>query len=222
VRLWDIRTGAKQVQLVPLTDVSSRIIFSTDGATAAVSGRTSAEILDLGVHQARAFVPVEYFDAHAMAFTADRRILATCGQTDHGVKLWDVATGAERGTLYGKSYLVHALAFSPGGERLAAGNHDGTVEVWDVATRRLLYAQEAHEDEMNAVAFSPSGRVLATASLDRTVKLWDSPTGQEEATLVGHSKSVTCLAFSPDGKTLASGSYDKTVILWDVASTGRQ
>jgi WD40 repeat protein len=220
-RLWDSRTGGERVKLAPLTETLSRITFSADGATAAISGRTRVEIRDLAARQARANVPVEYFDAHAMAFTADGRILATCGRSDHGVKLWDLATGVERATLYGKSYLAHALAFSRDGEKLAAGNHDGSIEVWDVATQRLLYAQRAHEDEINAVAFSPSGRVLATASLDRAVKLWDATTGREEATLAGHSKSVTCLAFSPDGKTLASGSYDKTVTLWSLTSIRR-
>src|SRR5215475_4833279 len=149
---------------------------------------------------------------YSVAFSPDGKRLAT-GGGEGAVKLWDVATGQELGSLKGHSNGVHAVAFSPDGKRLATGSGDRTVKLWDAATGQELGALKGHSNGVHAVAFSPDGKRLATGSGDRTVKLWDAATGQELGALKGDRKSTRSVAFSPDGKRLATGSVDRTVKL---------
>jgi len=75
-------------------------------------------------------LPTEAVAVGAMAFFPDGRTLAV-GAAD-GVRLYDVATGRERGWVPAPG--VRALAFSGDGATLAAGlRHDSGLRVWEVA-----------------------------------------------------------------------------------------
>jgi WD40 repeat protein len=67
-----------------------------------------------------------------LAFSPDCKTLAT-GGWDGVVRLWEVATGGERGAFRGHLSAVRALAFSPDGKRLASGGDDTLGLVWDLA-----------------------------------------------------------------------------------------
>jgi WD40 repeat protein len=47
------------------------------------------------------------------------------------VKVWDAETGQELLTLEGHGGGSNGVAFSPDGQRLAAGTADGTVKIYD-------------------------------------------------------------------------------------------
>jgi WD40 repeat protein len=48
------------------------------------------------------------------------------------IRLWEVASGKERGRLSGHWGQINSLTFSPDGRRLLSGSDDGTAIVWDV------------------------------------------------------------------------------------------
>ncbi|MDQ3012644.1 MAG: WD40 repeat domain-containing protein [Acidobacteriota bacterium] len=153
----------------------------------------------------------------AVSFSQDGKTIATGGENDHLIKLWDTATWQERVTLYGHvGGVTTGLDFSSDSSRLVSSSHDATVKVWDVKSGKELFTLGDRNSWVLKTRFSPDGKLLASADMNFTVKLWDATTGRAVRTLKGHANSVYALAFSPDGKRLASGSDDKTVRLWDV------
>ncbi len=125
-------------------------------------------------------------------------------------------------TLFTEAFgRIFALAISPNGRVLAAGDTQGEVRFWSFADGQNAGLLIGHTNSVMCVAFSPDGKRFASGSLDFTIRIWDWQTGQCLNVLAGHHSSVLALAFSPDGKRLASGGQDHTVRLWDVHTGGQ-
>src|SRR5262249_28106120 len=158
----------------------------------------------------------------AMAWFPDGRSLATAGG-ERIIRLWDVGTGKEGGSLSGHRHKILSVAVSPDATLLASGEGDvhsppGDVKLWDIAARRELATLPPHEDGASSVAFAPDGQVLATASWGGTIRLWDVGTRKLLTVLGSHRSGVSHITISPDGMLLASASNDRMVGLWDLAA----
>jgi WD40 repeat protein len=153
----------------------------------------------------------------SVAYSPDGMTLASASE-DRTIKLWDVATGAEKLTLKGHTDAVGSIAFSPDGKTLASGSQDQTIKLWDTASGQEKATLKGHSNRVFSVAFSRDGKILASGSDDQTIRLWDLTRGKEQAAFRGNTLSVYSVAFAPDGKTLAAGSHDREVKLFDVAT----
>lgn len=170
------------------------------------------------------------------ALSADGARLAT-GSSGGDVILWRTAPFAAQARLDppgGRARgRIEALAFSPGGDRLAIAARDtGKVELWDPGTVTPIPDPPGHGGATWALAFAPGGR-LATYGADRApappggddddvptalgppvVRLWSD--GALLAELAAPPGRMGRLAFSPDGQALALAAPD-TVWEWGVA-----
>src|SRR5262249_7814060 len=90
------------------------------------------------------------------------------------VRVWDVDTGKQRGTLEVHKGTVWSLALSPDSKVLATGAED-TVRLWDVGTLKCFAVLEGHTGQIHQLAFSADGRVLASGCRDRPLKVWEVP-----------------------------------------------
>ena len=115
---------------------------------------------------------------------------------------------------------VNAVAFSPDGNFVAAGNADNTIQLWSVRYGNQVNVLKGHTDQIVSLAYSPDSTRLASASRDKTVIVWDVRAATKLFTLSGHTMYVSSVAFSPDGNLIGTASGDKTVRLWD-AKTGK-
>ncbi|QNP68153.1 hypothetical protein IAG44_00830 [Streptomyces roseirectus] len=97
-----------------------------------------------------------------------------------------------------------ALAFSPDGHYLAAGDASGRTMLWDGGlTRRLGVLAGVADRYVSALAFSPDGRMLAVGFEDGFIRLWDTASRQRIGLpLLTPGDTVRALAFSPDGTEL--------------------
>lgn len=222
VVLWDLasRRPVAEPAASSATEVSG-LAFDPSGDVLAwgtePSGSDRPMITLWSVPARKALRPA--WPGHVLAFSPDRRSIATGGPDGDSILLRNVATGRPIASLKGFDGRLRSLAFDPEGKILASGSDDGRVTLWDVDARQPVAAPlAAHAAPVNCLAFSPDGRTLASGSGDKSVVLWSLETGKPLGLpLLGATDPVFGLAFSPDGRTLASTSGDKRVILWNPA-----
>jgi WD40 repeat protein/serine/threonine protein kinase len=168
-----------------------------------------------------------------VVFHPDGRRVASCGQADGKVIVWDAAAGTQLYTLLNNKILEPIQAiFSPDGLKLATWSHDG-VKIWNAQDGSELASLQGHDGGVNIqtgltpksgagpvqyAIFSPDGKALASAgTFDKTVKIWDTTSFKELQALRGHVQAVHDMVFSPDCKRLAVTNA-KAVKIWDVVS----
>jgi Tol biopolymer transport system component len=223
-QVWDSSSGAPLMTLTrPDQDGYFEVratAFSPDGRHLAVSGHTH-EVIIYDAQTGQIVRTLEGLDNHGsgVAFSADSRSLATANAD--GVQVWEIQTGRQLLNLNEFTESARCVAFSPDGQRLAAGANDWTVRVWDARTGKRLLIFKGHYADVWRIAFSPDSKRIASACRDNSVKVWDAITGQEIVTFTGHREQVFGVAFCPDGKRVASIGRDGVARVWD-ASNARE
>jgi WD40 repeat protein/DNA-binding SARP family transcriptional activator len=218
--------------------VTPPLAISPDGRRFAVrTGQTSVTLYDTATAMPRTTFSVNVGGAVlALAWGVHGR-LAVSGYRGQ-VQLWDVSSRPQLarrlrglGSTNGQLESITALAFSPDGSLLAAGdvNHTpsnvpwryGTAVVWNISTGRLLWKVRSKRGWINTVRFSPDGATLATANESGDVGLYGARTGRPGPTFHVQGNGYVSEAFTPDGTTLATGTWDGIVQLWNTR-TGRE
>jgi WD40 repeat protein len=107
-----------------------------------------------------------------LTVSPDGRLLATGQYGEATVRVWEAASGQERGRLKGHQDSVLSLDFSPNGKLLASGSEDGTVLVWDCQgpvkqgsrkAERTAKELAAAWDDLAADASTADGAIWALA-----------------------------------------------------------
>ncbi len=117
---------------------------------------------------------------------------------------------------------VHAVAFSPDGQRLAVGggapSDGGSLAVLAWPSQELLYQVQPHADLIYDIAWSADGQQLATVSYDREVKIVAAADGAVERTLSGHSRPVLAVEWFADTSTVVTAGVDRSLRVWNAES----
>lgn len=173
IRVWNVSSGA----LVDHLDTSAgavEVLHFSASARYLMSGSDDnmAHTWDFATNHV---VKYQGFTGPvtALAASPDESMLAV-GSADTTVWVWDIASGAVRGTLNGHTQKISAVAFSPDGARLLTASRDGTVRFWDGQTLRFLGSVEDRDSELNDAAFLPGGRTIVTAA-DKMLRFWRTP-----------------------------------------------
>jgi WD40 repeat protein len=226
VQLWNAKNGNHQKTVAGRTRalVEHPLASSPDGRSFAISEGNFVRLRDAATGKVARAIRTGKTDVCALAWSPDSKRLASAGEVDNSVRLWEAGTGkAMPSALKGHKERITALAFSPDGAVLASAGKDATCLLWNVGKSQLLRALTGHTGEVSNVAFAPDGKTVATAGADRTVCLWDVVKGKEKWR-GRHDGAVVHLTFSrkPSGQEalLASASTDTTVRLWQ-ARTGK-
>jgi WD40 repeat protein/serine/threonine protein kinase len=141
ITAWDPETGKVLFSLNGPRQEVDRLALSRDGGLLASAGRGSTICLwDLATEPPagtelkprRLLVgPSDNQRITGLAFSADGRRLAACGQ-DHTVRIWNVTSGDETLTLRGHQDTVLGVAFSPDGRLLASASPQG-IKIWEAS-----------------------------------------------------------------------------------------
>lgn len=145
----------------------------------------------------------------ALAFSPDHSLLAGVDGSNGGrILVWNLADGTVREWPRPGLGPGFAIAFSPDGETLAAGEFDG-VAIWNLANNDET---RKHFHTVTQVAFSPDGKTLAVGTQNGQVALWNAD-GPTRGWTDGNP--ISGLSFAPDGRTLAVSDVNGQVTMWD-------
>jgi WD40 repeat protein/serine/threonine protein kinase len=182
VKVWDVEKGREFRTLKGFRDTPRTFNFSTDSRHLAAADASGVlKIWDLITGQETTTADLKGFFASSISFSPDGRHLAIAGGTRNDVillrgeiRILDTQTGEELRGLIGSIGELMALAFTPDGRRLAAGNADGGLRLWDPLSGQELLTVQGQKGVITDVRFSPDGRRLISASTDLTVRVLDA------------------------------------------------
>lgn len=233
VRLYDFKTGRIRAVLKAAEYSTRAIAFSPDGNYLAAGGQDGfAYVWRKDEASASGWTADKKLDADSwglqrLVFVAGGRLAGVTN--DNGIRLWDVAAGAEI-TLADESEPLRdvshmALAASQDGALFATGSVDGQVNVWRAADGTLAHSLPKQDFLIGALAFAGNRLAVACgyrcADRNRTA-VFDLGSSQKVFENRDHDGIVTAAVTSPDGLTVATAGGTRNAIeLWDAASGAR-
>jgi WD40 repeat protein len=232
VRVWDVETKSEVRGLRGHTDWITAVAFSPDGrfiATVGVDQDSVVRIFELppldtsssGGH---------LLAVHAVAVSSDGRTVATAS-TDQTIKLWDLATGKQLGTLIGNADVPFAVTFL-GPDGLVMGGSlptgsTGRLHFWRIKPPQLLtsiptgevYAVVALADGSKLAAWA-SRPAVGDAVKNNTFELYDAK-GTLLTSLTDKGRNIRAATFSADLSWAIAGDDQGTLRIWDLAKKDR-
>jgi WD40 repeat protein len=137
--IWDPVGGVQRRVLVERGPTAILgVAFSPDGRSVGLAepanGPRDVLLYDPETGAVRTRLAGHSLGANALTFSPDGRFVATVG-VDHLLKLFDLATAKEVGTLKERVGWAKSLSFSPDGIWLACAGGDERVKLWDMRRR---------------------------------------------------------------------------------------
>jgi WD40 repeat protein len=249
IRLWDLASFEELLVLRGHTEAVLSLAYSPDGRElVSGSGDQSIKVWDLS--ERRYFggdrilqvmgvlwrgeplgLPPSNLDyrsfyghvgpTRALAFSPDSRLVATLGNGDGRVMVWDLAANRVRNTfpMAWTGYDLSTPVFGPDGKQLlvlAYGQNGAEAQLWDLASRRDVLPRKVIPGDPAGAVFLPDGKtVVVGIASHRSTRLawWALPGGKEVAALDLDGERVHSLGLTPDGNYLVAGSTERVFVV---------
>lgn len=234
VRVWDVQTKSEVRALRGHTDWVTGVAFGPDGrfvASVAAEKDNTARVFELPPLDGGSGSAGHLLAVNAVAVSPNGKFVATAG-TDQTIKIWDVATGKEVGTLIGNADVPYAVAFMGNdalvmGGRLPTGD-TGRLHFWGTTPPRPNKAVPSGE-VYTVVASSDGTKVGAWATRpavgeavkNNAYEVYDAK-GNLLSSLPDKGRNVRSATFTPDLAWVVAGDETGTVRVYDVAKQARE
>ncbi|KAI0687680.1 WD40 repeat-like protein [Cytidiella melzeri] len=142
------------------------------------------------------------------------------GGEDQKVHLhdWDGKALKEVAVLENNKGSISALAFSPDGSLLVAGDSSGKVVLYDVKNRKMITGRWSfHSGRILSLAWTADGQHVASSALDTHVYVWSVKFPLRNISIKNAAAGGVNAVFWLDGATLAGAGADGCVRTWEIA-----
>ncbi|XP_068670039.1 protein FAN-like isoform X4 [Montipora foliosa] len=137
--------------------------------------------------------------------------LVVTGTMDGSVMLWNIDQQAVISHHPIHTETVHAVLFSPDGQRILSCGADHFMRVLDVHTGTEVYSKDVGEEIRCAVW---DGQMVLAGGESGYLQIWDLINVQEVCRITAHEGAIRCIDVSSDGCTVVTGGEDGQVIVW--------
>jgi RNA polymerase sigma factor (sigma-70 family) len=159
----------------------------------------------------------------ALAATGDGKWLASAGQDDRKVRLWDLLAEREVAVFDVPFQSSPTVSFSPDGTTLAAAGSGGPVQLWDIVTRRsrILPLGRALPGSrwsggLKSLTFSADGQLILGTDWGHVLHCLNVTTGRDHFASDERAGPVRGVSFTADSKAVRSGCMDAFVRTYDL------
>jgi len=153
-----------------------------------------------------------------LALSPDARILASNSAFDEDrIRLWDVASGREVGSLEGHRVWISDLLFLPDNKTLMSASMDQTIRIWDVSDPRhgkLISILRGHSTGVLRILLLSDKKTLISADMDGAVYSWDIERQSKEFAPVT-MPNIIAFRFSLEEDGLVSVNNNGSVIKYE-------
>jgi WD40 repeat protein len=221
IRLWDLASlQGKYLTRMPL-ELTGHTDHIYDLAWSATGDRLASAAFDRTVglwntsqltqSQATLIARLRGHDSQVrtVAFHPDSTVLLSAGW-DQTLRQWRASDGKDLKVFARADHKVSALAFSPDGRLLLAGNDappkPDRLTLYSYPSGKVQHIFTGHHNSVFATAFHPTGQWVASGGGDqKEILLWQVPTGDILSRLEGKGQTVEAVGFSADGRYLSWG-----------------
>lgn len=141
------------------------------------------------------------------------------GGQDNKVHLYKISGNSiiADGLLESNRGPVTAVAYSPDGSLLAAGDGDRKILCYDVPSKTVKISHWCfHTAKVGSVAWSPDGKHAVSGSLDTNVYVWSVDKPMKNIAIKGaHQGEVTGVTWKGNSKVVSVGA-DACVKTWEI------
>jgi len=235
VRIWDVFTGRKLLELMDHRQSVRDLAFAPDGSLrlATASLDRTLKIWDLR-DDGNMFKTLKGHSLEVFwcCWSPNARLLASAGG-GKSVFIWDMEKYVLARTLTGHHHNVGCCEFSPDGAVLASASWDTRVILWDPYTGEILrtlchqyplprpiFASGANGSWVRGVAYARNGCQVATIADDGYLRFWNllQPDVDPVAIAIG-DEDMVCCTFSPSGSVFAVGTKESRVSFYAAPRT---
>jgi WD40 repeat protein len=242
VRLWDLATGQERDEILfghngPVVSVALGALRGGSIVVSAERGHSHAWHLPSCERSDDFLYSHGCHVTSLVSGTLSERPIIVSGSNDGTVRLWDGASGKQRGkALHGHRGSVISVALSMLYDLpiVISGGVDGTVRVWELHVNSFTFLFHSVSGKQRGDPLGSHGSpvtsvtmgcfdghpVIISGGRDNAVRVWDLTSGKLRGELLhAHRAPVTSVAVGTfaDRPVIISGGEDNTVRVWNSA-----
>jgi len=215
VKLWDVSTGLKLLDLKGHEYKITKAIFSPDDKKIITVSEffEPAFLWDAGTGNLIAKLTGHKELIESVSFSPDGSKIVTSSR-DGTAKIWDAKSGDLLFDLNKHRGEVSFADFSPDGKYIATASEDETIKIWTAQNGNLAGDLRGHSSELGK-SFAPMISDTMFSVVNNKVLAWNTKSGILSGYLSANNTPISCIARSYGGDKIVTGDTKGIVRIWD-------